>query len=241
MDEIGNTHLIIFTDFKQLPPATGRPPFIAGDEAIRRKFEFRVLRQNRRVAAAGEGDAAKQAELDEFHFILDDIAHGRETPRVRRFLIDAYVRGAAKKLATAQAVPLEGPTAVFSRRKFRDRWNRGVLSRIAKRGRVLKVKGSFKAKGSRAAWFRSAQNLAKIKRKVKGQFLPELRLAGQWANDPPWEGEERPHLMRAMLVANMETGARFANGAQGRVLSWEPPGGRRKKWIPAHDDRVLVA
>ena len=43
-DTIGRAHMIIFVDFKQLPPATGRPPFIAGDPEILRRFAFRVLR-----------------------------------------------------------------------------------------------------------------------------------------------------------------------------------------------------
>ena len=126
--------MIIFVDFKQLPPATGRPPFIAGDPEIVRRFAFRVLRQNRRVAPAEEGDGAKQAELDEFHEVLDDTAHGRASARVRKFLVEAYVRGAAKELASARRVPLDGPTAVFSKRAYRNLWNRRVLKRIAARG-----------------------------------------------------------------------------------------------------------
>ena len=138
--------MCIRDSFKQLPPATGRPPFIAGDPEILRHFEFRVLRQNRRVAPAEEGDGAKQAELDEFHKILDDIAHGRASDRVRKFLVEAYVRGAAKDVASAQRVTLDGPTAVLSKRAYRNRWNRRVLKRIAARGgRRLKVKAKFKA------------------------------------------------------------------------------------------------
>ena len=106
-DDFGRTHMLIFVDFKQLPPATGRPPFIAGDPMIWRNFEFRVLRQNRRVAGAGEGGAEKQTELDEFHKILGDIAHGRETPRVRKFVVEAYVRGAEPQNASAREVPFE--------------------------------------------------------------------------------------------------------------------------------------
>ena len=86
------------------------------------------------MAAAEEGDTAKQVELGEFHEVLDDVAHGRDTPRVQKFLVEAFVRGAAPELATARQVPLEGATAVFSRRRDRNRWNRAVLKRIAKRG-----------------------------------------------------------------------------------------------------------
>ena len=48
--------------------------------------------------------------------MLDDDAFGRDTPQVRRFLVDAYVRGAAPEVASARRVPIEGHTAVFSKR-----------------------------------------------------------------------------------------------------------------------------
>ena len=57
-----------------------------------RQSEFRVLRQNRPAAPAEEGDDAKQAELDEFHEGLDDVAHGRGSHRVRKLPVEAYVR-----------------------------------------------------------------------------------------------------------------------------------------------------
>ena len=104
--------------------------------------------------------------------------------------MEAYVRGAAKQVSSARKVPLDGPTAVFSKRAYRDLWNRRVLKRTAARGgRRLKVKACFKARGSRAGWHRSKQNLAKITRKVRHQCLPNLVLAGQWAKDPPWPGD----------------------------------------------------
>ena len=44
-DSIGDLHLLLFGDFKQLPPATGKAPFIVLPRV--HAFEFRVLRQNR--------------------------------------------------------------------------------------------------------------------------------------------------------------------------------------------------
>ena len=78
--------------------------FVAGDPEIVRQSEFRVLRQNRPVAPAEEGDDAKQAELDEFHEGLDNVAHGRGSHRVRKLLVEAYVRanaigGARRRIA----------------------------------------------------------------------------------------------------------------------------------------------
>ena len=44
-DSIGDIHLLLFGDFKQLPPATGKAPFIV--VPLVQTFQFRVLRQNR--------------------------------------------------------------------------------------------------------------------------------------------------------------------------------------------------
>ena len=40
-------HVLLFGDFKQLPPATSRAPFIV-DPLLLHDYKFRVLRQNRR-------------------------------------------------------------------------------------------------------------------------------------------------------------------------------------------------
>ena len=89
-----------------------------------------------------------------------------------------------------------------------------------------------------ARW--SAKNIQKVKRRVRSQCLETLRLAGQWAKDEPRGGSKTPVTMRAMLVANLHVPARFANGAQGRVLHWEPNAGERARGIPAKDERILV-
>ena len=102
------------------------------------------------------------------------------------------------------------------------------------------MKARYKARHSRAEWYKSKQNIAKINRKVRSQSLPNLVLAGQWAKDPPWPGEEKPHLMRVMLVANIDPANRFANGATGRLLSWEPYTSHGRRPIPANDDRVCA-
>ena len=71
-------------------------------------FDFRVLRQNRRVV----NDPARKAEIDSFHEVFADISWGRDTSAVRAFLIRAYVRGAA--VGCAEHAELEGSTAVFT-------------------------------------------------------------------------------------------------------------------------------
>ena len=86
--------MLLFGDYKQLPPATSRPPFIAADGAVVEKFRFRVLRQNRRLVSSR--DPAQQARQEECHTTLEDIAYGRASQLVRTFLVEAYVWGAQK-------------------------------------------------------------------------------------------------------------------------------------------------
>ena len=48
-DDMGRAHIILSGDYKQLPPATSRPPLIAADLSVLERFDFRVLRENRRL------------------------------------------------------------------------------------------------------------------------------------------------------------------------------------------------
>ena len=41
-DAFGELHVLLFWDFKQLPPATSKPPFIMLD-TVYKTFDFRVL------------------------------------------------------------------------------------------------------------------------------------------------------------------------------------------------------
>ena len=58
-------------------------------------------------------------EIEVFHKVLSDVSMGEASNDVRRFLVDAYVRG--WKAACAEEVEFEGSTAVFTKRRYRDR------------------------------------------------------------------------------------------------------------------------
>ena len=68
---------------------------------------------------------------EEFHGILSDISWGVPSERVRKFLIDAYVRGAPR--GNAEKAELEGSTAVFTKRP--QRTGRPVRGQRAGRSR----------------------------------------------------------------------------------------------------------
>ena len=63
-DGFGDVHILLFGDLKQLPPATGRAPFIV--LKIVHGFEYRVLRENRRVVQ----DETRRDEIEAFHQVL---------------------------------------------------------------------------------------------------------------------------------------------------------------------------
>ena len=99
---------------RQLPPATSRAPFIVHPR-VTGDFQFRCLRENRRVVQ----EDSRRDELEVFHKVLTDISQGADSNDVRSFIIDAYVRG--YKIGCAENVEFEGSTAVFTRRRYRDK------------------------------------------------------------------------------------------------------------------------
>ena len=109
-DCFGRLHIVVAMDQKQLPPATSKPSFIAGDPEFQKTFQFRVLRQNRRLTL-GQNDE-EQLALDTFHGVLEDVAYGKGTQRVREALVADYVRGAQRNQET---VDFENSTACVAK------------------------------------------------------------------------------------------------------------------------------
>ena len=125
-DPFGSVHILLFGDFKQLPPASSEAPFIILP-SVYETFDFRVLRQNRRVVQ----EQGREAELENFHRVLSDISFGIASNDVRQFVIDAYVRGA--KIGNAENADFEGNTAVMTKRRYREGWWK-ILSNTSHRG-----------------------------------------------------------------------------------------------------------
>jgi hypothetical protein len=235
-DAFGDIHVILFGDFKQLPPATSKAPFIAEPSAVR-DFDFRVLRQNRRVVS---GDTSRTEELESFHQVLADIGWGKPTERVRAFITKAYVQGA--ECGSAQRAELEGSTSVFTKRRFRDRWNRAIVRRLAKtKSHSLKIKARVRARGARGQnWF-SDRRAELTRKRSRPQSLWNLHVAGDWHSSlETVPTATRPHMMRCMLVQNLALDQRFANGTQGRLMCWDPSVAEAGKAVPASHPELLA-
>ena len=183
-------------------------------------------------------DAGREEELEAFHHILDDISMGRPTEAVRQFLVTAYARGIAH--GCAENAELEGSTAVFTKRRYRDAWNRVITRNLAaKHAHSLKIRARVRAKGSetyygdrRTKWVRS---------KVRAQSLWALHLAGDFHETfETAQLRAGRHLQRVMLIANLAVDMRFANGTQGRVLYFSPSRTDNKKALPSSHPGLMA-
>ena len=159
-------------DFKQLPPATTKQPFICRT-SVYGTLDFRVLRENRRVCI----DEARSRETEVFHSALGDVALGLTTEDVKRLVVGAYVRGA--HVGCAERTDVEGSTSVFTKRRYRDRWNRTVVRRLAKtKKHTLKVKALVRSQGARGnTWF-SDNKTQLARRRSRTQSLWNLHIVG---------------------------------------------------------------
>ena len=71
---------------------------------VTNRFDFRVLRENRRVVQ----DENRRDEIEHFHEVLTDISFCHCSTAVRKFIVNAYVKGAS---ISSESSPLEGNVA----------------------------------------------------------------------------------------------------------------------------------
>ena len=64
-----------------MPPCTSKAPFIRLPN-VHNTFDFRVLRENRRVVKDDDASEERKAELENFHQVLMNISEGKATQRV---------------------------------------------------------------------------------------------------------------------------------------------------------------
>ena len=172
-DAFGSLHVILFGDFKQLPPATSHPVFIVSPD-VYNNFDFRVLQQNRRIVSGTEDRAS---ELNNFHEVLSDISWGEESDAVRDFIVAAFVRGGT--CGIAQNCEYDGSTAIFTKRRYRDSWNRVIVRRCAKEhNHSLKIKGRVRARGARGQHWYNDRRTELARKNSRTQALWYLHLAG---------------------------------------------------------------
>ncbi len=167
------------------------------------EFEFRCLRQNRRVVS----DESRRQELEEFHETLTDISFGRDTNLVRKFIVEAYVRGADY---SAENCDFEGNTAVFTKRRYRDKHNRTVCRRVSKKhNHSIKIKAKVRPRGQRSGQWYPEARVQILRKKARTQSLFNLHLAGDWHHSLEDKAlGAHPHLMRSMLTANLAVNER---------------------------------
>ena len=172
-DCFGPVHVILFGDFKQLPPCSSQAPFIVVP-AVVQTFDFRCLRENRRVVQ----QAGREQELEAFHQVLADISLGVASNAVARFVVEAYVRGA--RIGSAENADFEGSTAVFTKRRYRDRWNRIQVRKLSKKSNhSIKIKAKVRARGTRSQQWYAESRVQMLRKKCRTQSLWNLHLAGQ--------------------------------------------------------------
>ena len=78
--------------------------------------------------------------------MLTDISLGAPSNAVARFVVEAYVRGA--RIGSAENADFEGSTAVITKRRYRDRWNRIQVRKLSKKSNhSIKIKAKVRARG----------------------------------------------------------------------------------------------
>ena len=96
---------------------------------------------------------------------------------MRNFIVGAYLRGASSN--TAEQTPFEGSTGVFTKRRYRDRFNRKMVKRVSHDCcHQLKIKARVCAKGTRGANWYGESRVKFLRQRCRTQSLWNLTLAG---------------------------------------------------------------
>jgi len=74
---------------------------------VHQYFDFRTLKENRRVIKSEDGSEDRKAALENFHHVLTNISEGKATKRVRDFIVQA----APPSNPNSALLCLEGPVA----------------------------------------------------------------------------------------------------------------------------------
>ena len=131
------------------------------------------------------------------------------------------MRGA--EVGCAERVGFDGSTSVFTKRRYRDKWNRTVVRRVAKgHNHTLKVKGKCRPKGARGQFY-SESKVQHLRKRARTQTLFNLHLAGDFhAASETKDLPVRTHMMRVMLVSNLAVDQRFEH-VRMEIVVWLQP------------------
>ena len=85
---------------------------------------------------------------------------------------------------------------------------------------TIKLKGRVRARGVRGAQWYGERQVQFIRKRVRTQNLWLLHLSGDWhpSFEPMPLGSRAHHMMRCMLVSNLDVQQAFANGTQARGI-----------------------
>ena len=153
--------------------------------------------------------------------VLADVSHGKTTEHVRNFIVQAYVRGAA--CGSADRSEFEHPTAVFTKRRYRDSWNRNVVRRIGRtHNHTLKIKARVRAKGQRGTNWYGEKRVEYYRRKCRTSNLWLLQLSGDF--HPAFETEptadlQKHHMMRVRRPQLFRHGSTASKGASADTVA----------------------
>ena len=129
----GYRHVLMFGDLRQLPPASGNPPFWAS-ETFQTYFEIFVLREDRRHEKDAEMRELKELIAWGGHAhknALPDDQGWQDPWPIDQTLFDAIVDMTLQGIGVpGETVDLDKGTAIFARHVEKDLWNNAYIKQI---------------------------------------------------------------------------------------------------------------